>query len=197
MPHTPHTSIERLIAPTAEAMEAFMAGGTKVVLPKKGHLLRYQEVADAAYFIEEGLLRVYTVLEGEEHTSQFFFEGAWMAEYQSFLTQLPTICYIQALEPTVVWRFERAHIYSCYDQYPEFERFGRYMAEQAYLGLQKRTQVLANQSPELRYQNLIKERPKVIERVSLKHIASYLGITAESLSRIRRRGMERDAELGG
>lgn len=170
-----------------------MAGGTKVVLPKKGHLLRYQEVADAAYFIEEGLLRVYTVLEGEEHTSQFFFEGAWMTDYGSFLTQTPAEAYIQALEPSVVWRFGRDVIYDCYDRFPEFERFGRYMAEQAYLGLQKRTQVLANQSPEMRYQNLIIERPKVLERVNLKHIASYLGITAESLSRIRRRGMERDA----
>ncbi len=74
-----------------------------------------------------------------------------------------------------------------YTDLPKFERFGRVLAENVVIGSQRRTASLLFDSPEERYLKLIAERPKVVERIPLHHIASYLGIKPESLSRIRKR----------
>ncbi len=74
-----------------------------------------------------------------------------------------------------------------YIDIPKFERFGRLMAENAFLGIRRRNEMLENQTAEERYLNLMKDRPKVFERIPQHYIASYLGIKPPSLSRIRKR----------
>ncbi|MEM0995359.1 MAG: hypothetical protein AAGI49_20165 [Bacteroidota bacterium] len=102
----------------------------------------------------------------------------------------PSDQYIQALEKTTVAVLSREATYELYDLIPKFERFGRLMAENAFIGLRRRTETLTHLSAEERYLNLVNNRPKVIQRVPQHYIASYLGIKPQSLSRIRKRIFE-------
>ncbi len=157
-------------------------------LVKNELLLRAGEPCRAAVYIETGALRYFYTLAGEERTGQFFFEGEWYADYDSFLDQAPSQQSIQALEPSRVWLLSRTDLYRFYAERPVFERFGRLMAEQAYRGSRARGAALLTASPAQRYAQLLRERPEVVQRVSQRLIATYLGITPESLSRIRARG---------
>jgi CRP/FNR family transcriptional regulator, anaerobic regulatory protein len=145
------------------------------------------QVCRSVAFINKGCLRYFYLNEGEEKTGQFFFENSWYTDYESFLTDRPSKQNIQALEPTELLVLPKKELYDLYESIPAFERFGRIMAENAYLGSRKNNVGLLTLSPEERYLTLITERPQLIGRVSLKYIASYLGIKPESLSRIRKR----------
>jgi CRP-like cAMP-binding protein len=152
---------------------------------KKEHILAYQEVCQEAFFILEGCMRYYHIVDGEEQTGQFFFEGAWYSDYESFLFNRPSEQSIQALEKTSVASLSKQALEKLFVEVPKFERFGRLMAENAFMGLRKRTESLTQLSAIERYNVLLKNRPKVIRRVPQKYIASYLGIQPQSLSRIR------------
>ncbi len=135
-------------------------------------------------------MRYFYEVDGDEHTGQFFFENGWYTDYDSFLSGKPSHQNIEALEKTDLLLLDKKHLEALYDQNPRFERFGRLMAERAYLGVRKRTESLTNQSAEERYLQLVKDRPKVIERIPQHYIASYLGIQPQSLSRIRKQILE-------
>lgn len=156
-------------------------------LKRKEHLLREGQLGNYAAFIEKGCLRYYFTVNDDESTGQFFFENGWYSDYESFLSGEPSNQNIQALEDCTLYLLYRRDLELLFFQYPVFEKFGRLMAERAVLGLKKKNEFLMLQSFEQRYLQLIRDRPKVIARVSLKYIASYLGMKAESLSRIRKR----------
>ena len=178
----------RVLLPLTEAdLAAFRGLLRPRQLARHELLLREGEVCHAAAYIERGGLRYFYNVQGEEHTGQFFFEGEWYTDYDSFLDQRPSAQNIQALEPTRVWLMARADLYRLYEERPVFERFGRLMAEQAYRGSRARGAGLLNQTPAERYERLLRERPQLVQRVSQRLLATYLGIKPESLSRIRRR----------
>jgi len=156
-------------------------------LKRKEYLLREGQVCNYATFISKGCLRYYYLVNGEESTGQFFFENGWYADYESFLSGEPSSQNIQALEDCSLYLIYRRDLEALFSRHPVFEKFGRLMAERAVLGLKKKNEFLTLQSHEERYLQLINDRPKVIQRVSLKYIASYLGMKPESLSRIRKR----------
>ena len=167
---------------------AFCACLKPLSVKRKTLLIREGEVCRQAYFIHEGCLRYYyTTPEGEERTGQFFFEGDWYGDFYSFTTGAPADEYIQTLEDCQLLTLDRFALLDLFDRHPVFERWGRLMAEQAFIGLKNRNSVFLNLTPEERYQRLLANRPKVIQRVPQRHIASYLGIHPASLSRIRRR----------
>ncbi len=153
----------------------------KEIILQEGQICRY------AYFINRGCIRYFHNLEGEEITAQFFFENGWYTDYGSYLSGTASTQNIQAIEKTEILLLSKTDLYNLYQTIPQFEKLGRLMAERAFLGLRQRTEMLTNQTPEERYLNLIKDRPKVFERVPQHYIASYLGIKAPSLSRIRKR----------
>lgn len=155
---------------------------------KKGeHLLEIGQVCDHVCFLGTGLVRAYRIHDGEDLTEQFFFEGNYATEYESFLTRTPSTVGIVAMEPTTLLRFNHADLQKLYATSPMAERMGRLIAEHIFTGSARRTRSLLFDTPEQRYLALIKERPKVMARVPQKYIASYLGLKPESLSRIRAR----------
>jgi CRP/FNR family transcriptional regulator, anaerobic regulatory protein len=156
-------------------------------LKRKELLLREGEVCRHAYFINTGCIRYFYTIEGEQHTMQFFFENGWYTDYESFLSGSPSRQNIEALEKCELLMLSREDLNQLYVEVPKFERFGRLVAENAFLGLHKRNIMLSNFKPEERYLQLLQERPKVMERIPQHYIASYLGIKPESLSRIRKR----------
>jgi len=142
-------------------------------------------ICDSAFFIIKGSIRYFNLVDGEEITGQFFFEGAWYSDYESFLLNKPSEQTIQTMEQTKAALLSKKALNQLYDEIPRFEKFGRLMAENAFMGLRKRTESLTHQSAMDRYVALCTERPKVIQRVAQKYIASYLDIKPQSLSRIR------------
>lgn len=160
-------------------------------LKRKELLIKEGEVCSFTSFIVKGSLRYFYIVDGNEHTGQFFFEKSWYTDYESFLSGKPSQQNIEALEKTELLLLEKKDLEMFYYQYPHFERFGRLMAERAYLGVRKRNEALTNQSAEERYLKLIQDRPKVFERIPQHYIASYLGIAPQSLSRIRKQLLEK------
>ncbi len=154
---------------------------------KKEMVLQEGQVCKYAYFINSGCLRYYYNVEGQENTAQFFFENGWYTDYESFLSDRPSRQNIETLEKSELLLLSAKNLQQLYIEIPKFERFGRLMAENAFLGIRQRSEMLENQTAEERYLTLMKERPKVFERIPQHYIASYLGIKPPSLSRIRKR----------
>lgn len=154
---------------------------------RKETILQEGQVCKYAYFINAGCLRYYYNVDGQENTAQFFFENGWYTDYESFLSGKPTRQNIEALEKSELLLLSAKDLQQLYIDIPKFERFGRLMAENAFLGIRYRNEMLENQTAEQRYITLMKERPKVFERIPQHYIASYLGIQPPSLSRIRKR----------
>lgn len=181
------SSLERLLPLTREEFVYFVTLLSPRKLTKHEPFLRAGEVCREIAFINQGCIRYYYLKDGDEFNGQFFFEGSWIGEYQSFLTGQPSVQYFDALEDSELLVMQHTDLQKLYDELPTFERFGRKLAENVVIGSQRRTASLLFDTPEERYLKLITERPKVIERIPLHHIASYLGIKPESLSRIRKR----------
>jgi CRP-like cAMP-binding protein len=186
-PETLRTQLQALIPLTDADYAAFTAALQPMQLAKKALLLREGEVCRHVAYVERGGLRYFYNVDGEERTGQFFFEGSWYADYDSFLDQKPSCQSIEAIEPARLWLLPRADLYRLYEERPVFERFGRLMAEQAYRGSRARSAALLNQTPAERYEQLLRHRPALVQRVSQRLLATYLGIKPESLSRIRGR----------
>lgn len=180
-------SITKVVLLPPEHIDQLLSTVFPATLKKKQLLLKEGDICDFTCFIARGCVRYFHNIDGEEHTGQFFFENAWYTDYESFLTGKPSAQNIEALEATDLLILKKTDLYALYDANPRLERFGRLMAEQAYLGARRRNESLTNQSPEERYLKLIQQRPKVFERIPQHYIASYLGIQPQSLSRIRKR----------
>ena len=139
-------------------------------------------------FIVQGLFRVYYVDEAaQEHTLIFLREGELLASLKSMLTQEACPFYIAALEDSELLIISNLHLRQLYAASHGWERFGRLLAEHYLVFNQGRTEALLFQSAEQRYLTLLAQFPGITNRVSLGHIASYLGIQGPSLSRIRAR----------
>ncbi len=154
---------------------------------KKEMVLQEGDICKHAYFVNKGCLRYFYNVDGQENTGQFFFENNWYTDYESYLLGKPSKQNVEALEKSEIVLLAKSDLHQLFVDIPKFEKFGRIMAENAFLGLRNKSEMLTNQTAEERYLNLIKERPKVFERVPQHYIASYLGIQPPSLSRIRKR----------
>ena len=180
-------SIKSIVTLNQEEENAFLAILEIKQVKKKEFLLQEGKICSKITFINSGCFRIFFNVEGLENTIQFFFADAWYTDYSSFLTGIPSVENMQALENSEVVQFSQKDIYALYDRYPVFDRVGRIMAENAFRSISRLNQMLTNEIPEQRYLNLLKQRPEVVERIPQHYIASYLGIKPESLSRIRKR----------
>lgn len=156
---------------------------------KKGQLLLEEgERCEYIGFIHKGALRMYTTNgEGKEVNYVFFFEGNCVTDYEGILTNKKTILTIQALETTEVFLLHKDDLKQLYHSDTYWMDYRLKLVEGLYLKSRQRIVDLLYNSPENRYVNLIEESPFILKRISHKHIASYLGITKESLSRIKKR----------
>ncbi|MET3018166.1 Crp/Fnr family transcriptional regulator [Flavobacterium hydatis] len=157
------------------------------VIKKNEHLLVEGDVCNYGVFIAQGCLRYYYLLDGVESTGNFFFENDWYTDFDSFLYGNPSQQNIEALEDCVLYLVYKQDFDKLAEERPIFNLFLRQMMERSIKGLTGRNKAMTLLSHEERYLQFIKYCPKVMERVSLKYIATYLGVKPESLSRIRTR----------
>lgn len=155
---------------------------------RKEFLLHQGDVCRFEYFVTKGCLRTYTMDEtGVEHTLYFSPEEWWVGDLMSFLTEEPSIYNIMALEETVILAISRANLEVLYQKVPQFERFFRILIQNAFIAQQQRISQKLSLNGEQRYREFLEKYPQLEQRISLKMIASYLGITPEFLSMIRRK----------
>jgi len=186
----PIKSFTNKIIPIDEAAwEVFEQYFSLRILNKGEILWRGGDICKHIVFLNKGLIRVYYFSEsdGKEITSQFFFENSYLTDYVSLISRQPCRHTYEALEETELIIIPRIGLYEMYDKFKFFERFGRLMAERSYLKLREVSMNLKMVSPEEKYLKILRERPKVIQRVPLKMIASYIGVSPEHLSRIRKK----------
>ena len=154
---------------------------------KRQFLLQAGEVSKYETFVVKGLLRAYTVdKSGYEHVVMFAMEDWWISDLYSFLTQTPASQHIDALEDTEVFLIEKNDLEKLYLQAPGFDRFFRILLQNAYVANQQRILSSISQTAEEKYLAFIKKYPSLEQRVPQHQVASYLGITPETISRIRR-----------
>jgi CRP-like cAMP-binding protein len=156
---------------------------------KRDILLREGQISNHIGFVVSGSFRQYYVIDGEEKTTFFFFENHFVCDYDSFLTQRPCDHNVEAMEDSEILYFDRETIYRLYRLYPKFETFGRLIAENVYLCIKDRLSHFLLSNPERRYLRFLEsaEAEEILQRVPQHYIASYLGVTPVSLSRIRAR----------
>jgi len=161
-------------------------------LKKKEFLLKDGKVCDFIGFIADGAIRHFHIKDGIEKTCDISFENSWVTDFQSFNQNTICIMNLQAMENTNVFIIRRANLYKLYKECSKYETFGRLMAEQV---AQRATEIamsLSSEKPEERFRNLIAKRTDLFQRVPQKYIANYLGISPESLSRIRNRILQKE-----
>ena len=137
------------------------------------------------YFIKKGVARIYYFKDGIDITESFFFENSLIARVESLFTGKPSRKAIQVLEDAEIIAINANGLFKLYDTFPEIERLFRKIFEAAYVDTVNRIEGIQFHSAEERYKALLDEDPNVIQRIPLKYVASYLGITQVSLSRIR------------
>lgn len=155
-------------------------------LKKGDFLLREGRVCTHLAFINKGLFRTYLLQDGKEHVRQFMAENGFAVDIGSFLSQTPSPFYIEALEDSHVLKIEFSRLNALFEGSFHFMKLGKLMADQASINLIRRSVSLVKDNAKTRYLDFVAERPELLQRVPLFMIASYLGITPEALSRIRR-----------
>ena len=185
-------NLSTLIEIKKEEIEEFESFLIKRTVSKKHNLLNQGSVCKFVAFINKGCLRSYSVdANGIEHIAQFGVENYWIADLYSFLNQTPATLNIEAIEDTEVLLLEHANLEKLYRSIPSLERYFRILFQNAYTSTQRRLNSTLSISAADRYSDLITAYPELIKRVPLIHIASYLGIQGPSLSRIRKRMMNK------
>ena len=155
-------------------------------LRKRQYLLQEGDVNKHTAFVSKGLLRSYTIDDkGNEHILQFAFEGWWMGDLYSFLTEEPSMFNMEALEDCELLLITKPSWELLLDKVPAFEKYFRILIQNNLIATQKRLMGTLSETAEQKYTNLINNFPGCLNRVPQHMIASYLGITRETLSRIR------------
>jgi CRP-like cAMP-binding protein len=182
----PLLQILQKISPLTESSKQAIRDLASVIVIKKNQNLQpIGVVCRTIYFVQQGVARIYYYKDGNEVTEYFAFENEMILRAESLFTEKPSKKGIQALEDTSFIGISSAALFELFDQHPDLERLFRKIIESAYVETVNRIENIQFHSAEERYAQLITNNPDMIRRIPLKHIASYLGITQVSLSRIR------------
>ena len=172
---------------TEEEIEIIASVFHKVEVPKGTILVSPGDYVTEHYYILEGCLRTFhTDSQGKEYTVQFGIKDWWISDYIAFFLKEKAIMTVEALDDSVIYRINRKDKEFLYEQIPRIDRFFRIKLERAFAAFQKRILAGISQTAKERYIDFMRTYPEIEQCLKNYHIASYLGITTESLSRIRK-----------
>jgi CRP-like cAMP-binding protein len=170
-----------------EEWEAF----TRIVqfkkLKKKDLLLEEGQVCNFIAFLNSGVLREYSYLNGKETTVDFVGENQFATDYQSFILQIPSEQYLEALTDVDMLVLKKEGINTLFDNFKIWERFGRLIIEKVFCRAEGKRKKIISTTHEEQYHEFVAAYPQIIQQVPQYYIASYLGLTPEHLSRLRKK----------
>lgn len=161
-------------------------------IQKRDFFLKEGEVCNYTGFVTAGCFRTFTRNnEGNENVTRFAIEDYWIGDLYSYLTGDVSPYNIEATMDSTVLMIHKNDMEKVYQQVPKFERFFRIIVQRGYIALERRFSIDLNSSAQEKYEHLLQKFSDIELRVSQKHIASYLGITPESLSRIKKKAYKK------
>ncbi|GAA4469321.1 Crp/Fnr family transcriptional regulator [Nemorincola caseinilytica] len=180
--------ISRYVPLSEEDALAIGKRTSTTTVEKKEYLLKEGQVCRYSYFVEKGCLRMFFITDkGTEQITQFALEGWWMADNMSLLQQAPSGFCIQAIEPAEVVYIDQAQQERLIKEVPQTERYFRIMMQYAFAAAQQRVRFFHDLSKEESYRHFADRFPGFVQRIPQYMLASYLGITPEYLSEIRKK----------
>ncbi len=168
-----------------ECQQEFIANSKVSTYKKGGIIIREGQFSKNAYLIIKGCSRAYYLKDGKDISDWFSFENEIMASIVSFFSKEPSPHYVEFVEDSIVLEFSKDTVDSLSNKYHDFERFISKIVTKTMLGLCERLHTIQFSKAYERYNHLTSIYPDITQRIPLTHIASYLGITLETLSRIR------------
>jgi len=176
------------ISPMSDSdWEFFFSKLEEVKLGKNTTLLKVGKVENNLYFISKGIIRVFIPRDESDLTFGFLFDNEFVTAYDSLLTQSPSEYQIETITETILWKISNKDLQEVYERTSSGNIIGRKMAENMFLIKSKRELSFLSRTAEERYLDLFSDRPKLLQQIPLKYIASYIGVTPQALSRIRKR----------
>ena len=169
-----------------ELEQAILSQITHLEIKKGAHLHKAGRVCKHSYWIETGLLRTYYLKDGKEITDVFAAQGEWVTATHSFMTRQIDQYYLQTLENSVVYAMSYDHLMDLFDNFSEMERFGRITMSLNYMRLANKLESYQFSTAREKYDHFCENYKSILHRLPLGMVASYLGITQETLSRIRK-----------
>lgn len=176
-----------LVKITPDEWEVFESGLHIRTFKKGDTLLQGGQTCKFVAFINTGSVRAYEIIDGIESNRTFFSEGFFATEYKSFISQEPSEEYLEVLEDSELIWITYPLLQSMFDRFKSFERLGRLISEMLYIKMRNKIKVVRVNTPEERYRTMIQDNPEFLNKIQHYHLASYLGIAPQSLSRIRKR----------
>lgn len=170
-----------------EEIEAIVETMTIKQYKKGTVLLREGQISNAAYFVLEGCVRQYYLVDGNEKTNNFFTEEQWVISINSFRQNHPSSHFLDCCIDCSLVVGNREKEESLYKRFPKFETISRMVMEKVFAEQQEIMSSYITDTAEQRYLKLLKSRPDLFQKIPQYQIASYIGIKPESLSRIRKR----------
>lgn len=156
-------------------------------IKRRQFILQQGDLCKHYSFVVDGCFRMYKVDDkGNEHNLQFAVEGGWIADIGSFHSEIPSELYIEAMEQSVILQIAKEDLLYLYTEHSVFDRIFRVLVENAFVNLQKRVLQNISATAEERYLYFLKNYPKLFNRISNVQIASFIGVTPEFLSKIRK-----------
>lgn len=168
-----------------ETLEVISSITSELSVPKGNVVQAIGKSCKNLYFINKGSLRIFYYKDGIDITESFEFEHSFVARGESLLTMKPSTKGIETIEDTELMVIYTPALFALFDKWVEIERVFNKIIEQAYIQLINRMESIQFHTANERYKMLMEENPRALQRIPLKYIASYLGITQVSLSRIR------------
>jgi CRP-like cAMP-binding protein len=163
-----------------------LSNSSKVlILPKGEVLVREGQYSDKTFFIFSGCARAYYLKDGKDISDWFAFDNDFISSINSFFLNVPSPHFIELLEDSILLEISRIDVEKLSDDYNDFERLSKIVVTKTMLQQQERISSMQFHSAEQKYNNILSIRPDITQRIPLTHIASYIGITLETLSRIR------------
>ena len=188
-------NIAKHIELTNEETEFFVSLLVLKKLRKKQYLIHSGDECRFEYFVNKGCLRQYYLDDkGQEHITMFAPEDWWISDMYGFIYKQPALTTIEALENTEVFALERNNFEALVARVPKFERFFRILLQRAFVSHQRRIIESMSLGNKERYENFINQYPSLEQRLSQRHVAYYLGLTPESLSRVKAGRLKKKAK---
>lgn len=180
--------LKSLVPFTSQEIQDIVSCFQPETVAKNTTLITVGEISKKFYFMETGMGRSYYLKEdGKEITQWFFGGGKFMSSVDSFFQQSPSLYFLETLEDSVLHSISKKDMDNLFSKYPKMEQLGRLAAIEMLSKVVNKLNAIQFQTAKERYEYMLEEFPNISHRVPLGHIASYLGMTQETLSRIRRK----------